>query len=74
VRAAWRFRLESLLPCQSLEAVIAAYGFDFDHEPEPAVKPAPDAASLALIRGPVGRAVGETYPAFARKLLGDRTG
>jgi glutaconate CoA-transferase subunit B len=73
-RAARRFRLESLHPGQRLEAVIAATGFDFDHEPEPEGTPAPDAASLALIRGPVGRAVGETYPAFARKLLGDRTG
>ncbi len=63
-----RFRLESLHPGQSLEDVRAATGFAFDHPSAPPETPAPDAATLALIRGAVGERVAETYPRFAVRL------
>ena len=65
-----RFRLRSLHPGHSLEEVIEQTGFSFDHDAAPPQTPVPDAATLALLRGTVARDVGETYPAFARKLWG----
>ena len=35
-----------------------------------AATPEPDAATLALLRGEIGRALAETYPAFAARVLG----
>ncbi len=67
-RARRRFRLESLHPGQTLEDLRAATGFAFDHPPAPPETPAPDAATLALIRGPVGEEIAETYPRFAARL------
>jgi glutaconate CoA-transferase subunit B len=45
-------------------------GFEFDapsHMPE---TPEPDTETLALLHGEVGRALAETYPEFAARVLG----
>ena len=63
-----RFKLQSLHPGETLDDLIAATGFDFDHDRTPAVTPAPDEDTRRLILGPIGQAVAETYPAFAADL------
>jgi glutaconate CoA-transferase subunit B len=69
-RARARFELASIHPGQTLADILANTGFAFDHPAEvPATSP-PSAETLALIRGPVGRAIAETYPRFAEQLLG----
>lgn len=65
-----RFTLASTHPGVSAADVRAATGFDYD---EPAVvptTPAPDAESLALLRGEVAHTIADTYPAFAAKAWG----
>jgi len=65
-----RFALSSLHPGHTAEEIRANTGFDYD---EPAGVPAtaaPDADSLALIRGRIGREIAELYPQFARRLAG----
>lgn len=69
-RARGRFRLQSLHPGETLERVRAATGFDFDVAEDLQETPAPDAATMELIEGPVAEAVAETYPAFARRVFG----
>lgn len=64
-----RFRLTSLHPGETLADLVTATGFDFDHGGPTATTPKPDAATRRLIRGPIGRAVAEIYPAFASRLL-----
>ena len=66
-----RFRLASLHPGHELDEVRAATGFDFDSDADPPITSALDAETIALIRGPVGRALAEVYPRFAA-LLGAR--
>lgn len=66
-----RFRLKSLHPGQALDDLIASTGFAFDQDETPSTTPVPDDATLRLIRGPIGNAVAETYPAFATKLAGE---
>lgn len=66
---AGRFRLASLHPGHDLDEVRANTGFDFDCDDDPPVTPAPEAETLALIRGPVGEALAEVYPRFAAALL-----
>ncbi|MGI9417214.1 MAG: CoA-transferase [Geminicoccaceae bacterium] len=63
-----RFSLTSLHPDETLDDLIAATGFDFDCSQAPAITPQPDEATRQLIRGPIGEAVAETYPAFAQRL------
>ena len=65
-----RFTLQSLHPGGSAAAVRAATGFDYDAAAEVPVTPAPDAASLRLIRTDVARAVAATYPGFAQRTWG----
>ena len=62
--------LQSLHPGQSVADIEAATGFDFDIASDVAETAPPDAATLALIRGSVGREIAATYPAFARDSLG----
>lgn len=62
------FRLESVHPGHDLAAIRAATGFDFAHDPMPPTTPAPDAATLALLRGRVLDELAETYPAFAAEM------
>jgi glutaconate CoA-transferase subunit B len=63
-----RFRLETLHPGETLEGLIAATGFAFEHAPMPSTTCLPDATTLELIRGPIRDAVAETYPAFTERL------
>lgn len=69
-----RFRLVSVHPGHTLDEVIAATGFAFDHDGVAAATPDPDAATLALLRGRVLGELAETYPEFARGLAGERAG
>ncbi|QRZ14359.1 CoA synthetase (plasmid) [Paracoccus methylovorus] len=59
------FTLESIHPGHDLEQIRAATGFAFAHAATPAATPAPDAATLSLLRGRVLDELAETYPAFA---------
>ncbi len=59
------FTLESLHPGCGLADLLAATGFAFQHDDDPPVTPAPDGATLALLRGRVLDELEETYPAFA---------
>jgi glutaconate CoA-transferase subunit B len=47
-------------------------GFAFNLPAEVVETPLPSPATLALIRGPVGAAIAETYPRFAERVLGVR--
>ncbi len=66
-----RFRLDSVHPGSSVDAVLEHTGFDFDRPDEVPQTPVPDAATLALIRGPVAREIARTYPRFAASLFPD---
>lgn len=63
-----RFRLESVHPGHSVEEIRDNTGFDFDCAATVAATPAPDAATLAAIRGSVREQIAETYPRFATGL------
>ncbi|MBM3569372.1 MAG: CoA synthetase [Alphaproteobacteria bacterium] len=63
-----RFRLESLHPGVTLEEVRDLTGFDFDCPERVATTPAPDAETLTLLRGAVGRDIAEVYPRFAERV------
>jgi glutaconate CoA-transferase subunit B len=65
-----RFRLESVHPGHTVADVVAATGFAFEAPATVPETPGPDAAALALIRGPVGDEIAETYPKFAAETLG----
>jgi glutaconate CoA-transferase subunit B len=65
-----RFALHSVHPGHTVAEVAENTGFAFDLPGEVAETPPPSAATLALIRGPVGRAIAETYPGFALSVLG----
>ncbi len=67
-RQAARFRLQSLHPGETRESLRAATGFAYDAPEKVPETPAPDAATLALLRGEVARQVAETYPAFAQRV------
>ncbi len=67
-RAAGRFTLASVHPWSSVEEVRAETGFAYDAPQDVKVTPEPDAATLALIHGPVRDQIAETYPAFAEDL------
>jgi glutaconate CoA-transferase subunit B len=70
-KAARRFRLETIHPGHTLEAIKAATGFAFDHDAAPAFTPDPDPRVLALLRGRVLDELSETYPEFARGLAAE---
>jgi glutaconate CoA-transferase, subunit B len=65
-----RFRLESVTPGRTVEEVLDNTGFEFDIPEHVAVTPEPEADRLALLRSSVGVEVADTYPAFARDVLG----
>jgi len=67
-RARPGFRLESVHPGHSLGEIREATGFDFDHDDNPSTTPAPDAATLELLRGRVLDELHETYPDFAAQM------
>ena len=65
-----RFCLQSVHPGHTVDEIREHTGFDYDtpdHVPE---TPAPDADTLALLRGDVADAVAERYPGFAAKIFG----
>ena len=64
-----RFRLRSVHPGHSLEEVLDNTGFGFDRPDQVPATPAPDAATLALIRGSVRSEIAEVYPRFAAQAL-----
>jgi glutaconate CoA-transferase, subunit B len=68
-QARGRFRLHSVHPGHAVEEVVANTGFAFDLPAAVPETPAPSPATLALIRGPVGAAIAETYPRFAAEAL-----
>ena len=69
-KPAGRFRLRSIHPGHSLEEVLDQTGFAFERPEQVPLTPAPDAARLALLRGPVAREIAAIYPAFARQVFG----
>ncbi|MGR8922097.1 MAG: CoA-transferase [Gammaproteobacteria bacterium] len=66
-----RFRLASVHPGHTVEEVLDETGFDFDRPATVAVTAAPDAATLAAIRGDVAPAIAKPYPAFAARVWGN---
>jgi glutaconate CoA-transferase subunit B len=64
-KARRRFVLQSVHPGHTLEEVRDQTGFDFDVAERVPQTAAPDAATLALMRGRVLNEIGETYPNFA---------
>ena len=65
-----RFRLESVHPGHTIEEVLDNTGFDFDRTANVPTTPSPDEASLRLLRGLIRSEIAETYPRFARTMLG----
>jgi glutaconate CoA-transferase, subunit B len=65
-----RFTLTSTHPGVSASDVRAATGFDYGSPDIVPETPAPDAATLALLRTRVAYDIAETYPAFAKKTWG----
>ena len=63
-----RFRLESVHPGGSAADVRDNTGFEYDNAGCAALTPVPDAAELALLRGPVRAVIAENYPAFAARV------
>jgi len=59
-----RFRLESVHPGHTVEEVRDQTGFDFDCPDKVPTTRAPDAATLALLRGRIAAEIAETYPRF----------
>jgi glutaconate CoA-transferase, subunit B len=68
-RGQGRFRLASVHPGHSVEEIALNTGFAFERRERVPVTPAPDAATLALIRGPVASAIAELYPRFVEEAL-----
>jgi glutaconate CoA-transferase, subunit B len=64
-----RFRLHSVHPGHTLDEALANTGFAFDLADSVSETPVPSLETLALIRGPVGAAIAETYPRFAAEVL-----
>ena len=67
-RARARFRLESVHPGNTAEAVIENTGFDFDLNPTVATTPGPNPEMLGLITERVRHQIAEIYPHFADSL------
>jgi glutaconate CoA-transferase subunit B len=64
------FRLASVHPGQTAGDIVQHTGFTFDLPDHVPPTPVPSAATLALIRGPIGAEIAETYPSFAARVLG----
>ena len=70
-KARRRFALRSLHPGHTLDEVVAATGFRFDHAPAPATTPASSPEVTHLLRTRVLDELSETYPDFAASLRRD---
>lgn len=66
-----RFALHSVHPEQSLDDIREHTGFDFDIPASIEQTALPTGEALALLRGSVGAAIAETYPAFAKRVLAE---
>jgi glutaconate CoA-transferase subunit B len=64
-----RFRLESLHAGHTVEEVRDQTGFDFDCPGQVPTTRAPDAATLALLRGRVAEELAECYPQFVSRVF-----
>jgi glutaconate CoA-transferase subunit B len=64
-----RFTLASLHPGETAAGIRAATGFDYDEPADIPATPAPGAAELALLRGPVRAEMRETYPEFCARVF-----
>jgi len=62
------FQLESVHSGHSVEEIRDNTGFEFDCPANVPITPAPDAGTLAAIRGPIRDEIAETYPRFAARL------
>jgi len=71
-RARKRFVLRSVHGGATAADVRANTGFDYDAPADPPPTKAPDAATLALLRGRVTQELAETYPQFAEVLRRER--
>jgi glutaconate CoA-transferase subunit B len=69
-RSRARFLLQSVHPGHTVAEIVEHTGFAFDLPGDVAETSSPAPATLALIRGPVGQAIAETYPGFALRVLG----
>lgn len=65
-----RFSLASVHPGDTVAGIRESTGFEFDVPEQVPATPAPSAEDVALLRGPVARALAETYPGFAARVLG----
>lgn len=65
-----RFRLESVTPGRTVEEVLDNTGFEFDIPEHVSETAEPTSGQLALLRSSVGEEVADTYPGFARNVLG----
>ena len=63
-----RFLLQSAHPGHTAAEVRESTGFDYDSLPAPQHTPLPSKEELALLRGPVQRAITENYPEFGRRV------
>jgi glutaconate CoA-transferase subunit B len=63
-----RFRLETVHPGSSAAEVRESTGFDYDGSGEAPRTPAPTAAELDLLRGPIAARIAPNYPDFARRV------
>jgi glutaconate CoA-transferase subunit B len=66
-----RFQLASVHPGHTVEEIHDNTGFDFQCPAVVPETPAPEAALLAEIRGPIREEISETYPRFASRLATD---
>jgi glutaconate CoA-transferase subunit B len=64
------FRLAAVHPGETVAGIREHTGFDFDAPDVVPETPEPDAETLALLHGEIGRALAETYPEFAARVLG----
>ncbi len=62
-----RFRLESVHEALDIRAET---GFSFDAPAQVPLTPPPSAEDLALLRGPVAKAIAADYPDFAKRVWG----
>lgn len=68
-KAEKHFRLRSVHPGHTVAEIREQTGFDYDEPADVPETPAPDADTLALLRGPVADDVSERYPSFAARVF-----